>query len=55
MTAQEEMLGVDAPTFIAAMADMQASWNWAVLHDPGQPVGQIAAAAESELTVAAIG
>ena len=55
MAAEEEMLGVDAPALVASMADVQVLRDRAVLDDPGQSVGQIAAATESELTVAAIG
>jgi hypothetical protein len=53
--AEEEVVGIHAAPLVAAMTDVQARADRPVPGDPGEPMGEIALAAECELAVAAGG
>jgi hypothetical protein len=55
VTAEEEMIGVNASALVASMADIEAGRDRTVLEDPSQSMGEVALAMKVELTVTAMG
>jgi hypothetical protein len=53
VAAEEEMLGVYAPPLVAAVANIEAGRDGAILDHPRQSMSEIAAALEGELPVSA--
>jgi hypothetical protein len=51
LRVEEQVLGIHAATYIAAMADHLASRNWPLCHDPSEAMGAIEAAPNANLAI----